>query len=137
MQVFLETERLLLRRFTEADVDNLLHLDSDPEVMRFVGGKSTTREAIETEFLPAYLRYYVRSNRYGFWAAIERSSQAFLGWFHLRPLEGAGPDEPELGYRLCKSAWGQGYATEDGDAVEYALTKTDWMQRQEAGVSPG
>jgi RimJ/RimL family protein N-acetyltransferase len=36
MQIFLETERLVLRRFTEDDVDNLVELDSDPDVMRFI-----------------------------------------------------------------------------------------------------
>ena len=47
MQVFLETERLVLRRFTEADVDNLCDLDSDPAVMRFLtGGTPTPRDAI-------------------------------------------------------------------------------------------
>ena len=38
MQVFLETERMVLRRFTAADVDHLVDLDSDPEVMRFLTG---------------------------------------------------------------------------------------------------
>jgi len=35
MKIFLETERLILRQFTEDDADNLLELDSDPEVVRF------------------------------------------------------------------------------------------------------
>ena len=43
MVVFLETERLVLRRFTEADVDNLVELDSDPEVMRYITGQPTSR----------------------------------------------------------------------------------------------
>jgi RimJ/RimL family protein N-acetyltransferase len=38
MQVFLETERMVLRRFTAADADHLFDLDSDPEVMRFLTG---------------------------------------------------------------------------------------------------
>ena len=92
MQVFLETERLLLRRFTEADVDNLSDLDSDPEVMRFInGGTPTPREVIESDILPRYLRYYERFAGYGYWAAIEKATGEFLGWFHFRPAEGAGP----------------------------------------------
>ncbi len=117
MQVFLETERLLLRRFTLADLDNLFDLDSDPEVMRFVGGTPTPRDLIEHEFLPAYLRYYQSGDRYGFWATIEKSTGTFLGWFHFRPLEGASPDVPELGFRLRTAAWGQGYATEGSRAL--------------------
>ncbi len=118
MQVFLETERLLLRRFTEDDVENLCDLDSDPAVMRFItGGRPTPRDEIQGDFLPAFLRYYERSDGYGFWAVIEKSSGDFLGWFHFRPPQGGSPDEPELGYRLRKSAWGKGYGTEGSRAL--------------------
>jgi RimJ/RimL family protein N-acetyltransferase len=118
MQVFLETERLVLRRFTTADVDNLVSLDADPDVMRFVtGGKPTSREEIENEFLPAFLGYYQRYQEFGFWAAIERYSGEFLGWFHFRPRDPTAPEQAELGYRLRKSAWGKGYATEGSRAL--------------------
>jgi RimJ/RimL family protein N-acetyltransferase len=43
---------------------------------------------------------------------VEKSSGDFVGWFHFRLAEGAPSDEPELGYRLRKSLWGKGYATE-------------------------
>ena len=118
MHIFLETERLLLRHFTEADVDNLVELDSDPEVMRYInGGKPTPHEEVENDILPAFLSYYERSEGYGFWAAIERSSGDFLGWFHLRPRKDGAVDEPELGYRLRRSAWGKGYGTEGSIAL--------------------
>jgi RimJ/RimL family protein N-acetyltransferase len=118
VQVFLETERLVLRRFTEADVDNLVELDSDPDVMRYItGGRPTPREEIETDILPAFLDYYRRFTGYGFWAAIEKSTGDFLGWFHFRPKPDGKPDEPELGYRLRKSAWGKGYGTEGSRAL--------------------
>jgi RimJ/RimL family protein N-acetyltransferase len=118
VQVFLETERLVLRHFTTADADNLVGLDADPDVMRFVnGGIPTSREAIENEFLPAFLGYYQRYQEYGFWAAIERSTGDFLGWFHFRPRAGTAPGQAELGYRLRKSAWGKGYATEGSRAL--------------------
>ena len=118
VQTFLETERLVLRRFTEDDVDNLVELDSDPQVMHFVtGGRPTPRDDIESDVLPAFLGYYERFAGYGFWAAIEKSSGRFVGWFHLRPAKGADPDEVELGYRLRRSAWGKGYATEGSRAL--------------------
>jgi RimJ/RimL family protein N-acetyltransferase len=118
MQIFLETEHLVLRRFTETDVDNLFELDGDPEVTRYTsGGKPTSREAIESDFLPAFLRYYEHYKGFGFWAAIEKSTGEFLGWFHFRPAEGAPPDEVELGYRLRKPAWGKGYGTEGSFAL--------------------
>ena len=125
MHVYLETERLLLRRFTESDADNLVALDSDPDVMHFInGGRATPRAEIEREILPRWLSYYERGDRWGFWAAIEKSSGQFLGWFHFRPGPGAPPDEPELGYRLCKVAWGKGYATEGSRAtIEKGFTE--------------
>jgi RimJ/RimL family protein N-acetyltransferase len=120
MQVFLETERLLLRRFTEDDLENLVELDSDPEVMRFItGGRATPREEVENEILPAFLDHYERCAGYGFWAALEKSTERFLGWFHFRPAEGAPPGEVELGYRLRRSAWGRGYATEGSRALTH------------------
>ncbi len=59
----------------------------------------------------------IAGDRYGFWAAIEKDSGEFLGWFHFRPQEGAHPDEVELGYRLRRAAWGKGYATEASHAL--------------------
>jgi RimJ/RimL family protein N-acetyltransferase len=117
-EVFLETQRLVLRRFSMDDADNLVNLDADPDVMRFVtGGVPTSREEIESDFLPAYLGYYERFEGYGFWAVIEKATGEFLGWFHFRPQPDAAPGEVELGYRLRKSAWGKGYATEGSRAL--------------------
>jgi RimJ/RimL family protein N-acetyltransferase len=118
MHVFLETDRLVLRRFTSADADNLVNLDADPDVMRFVtGGVPTSRAEIQNEVLPAFLAYYQRYEGYGFWAAIERATGEFLGWFHFRPRQDSPPGQVELGYRLRKSAWGNGYATEGSRAL--------------------
>ena len=46
-----------------------------------------------------------------------KSRDGSLGWFHFRPGEGAGPREPELGYRLHRWAWNKGYATEGSRAL--------------------
>ena len=118
MQVFLETDRLILRRFTTDDADLLVELDADPEVMRYInGGEPTSRAEVVDEVLPAFLRYYERYPGYGFWAAIEKSSGQFVGWFHFRPAKDAPPGEVELGYRFRKAAWGQGYAAEGSRAL--------------------
>src|SRR6266851_4079712 len=103
MRVFLETQRLVLRQFTMADVDNLVSLDDDPEVMRFItGGAATPRGEIADEVLPAFLGYYERFEGYGFWAAVEKATGEFLGWFHFRPKDAASPGEAEA-YQEDKS----------------------------------
>ena len=118
MQISLETERLTLRRFTDDDADNLFELDNDPEVMRYLtGGRTTARDVIRDETLPRFLHYYERFDSFGFWAAIEKSSGEFLGWFEFRPQEGGSLDEVELGYRLRRSGWSKGYATEGSQAL--------------------
>jgi RimJ/RimL family protein N-acetyltransferase len=118
MWVYLETERLLLRRLTAADVDNLFALDSDPAVMRYLtGGASTPRDVIEREILPRFLGYYERYDAFGVWAAVEKSTGEFVGWFSLRPHDDVEPDMVALGYRLRRASWGKGYATEGARAL--------------------
>jgi RimJ/RimL family protein N-acetyltransferase len=87
--------------------------------MRFVtGGEPTPRDVIRNETLPRFLRAYERFEGFGVWAAIERSTGEFLGWFEFYPRkDDAGPEEVELGYRLRRSAWGKGYATEGSRAL--------------------
>lgn len=116
--MLLETERLVLRRFTEADLDSLIELNSDPDVMRFLtGGKPTPPERIEKEILPAILREYGRNPRHARWAAEEKATGEFIGWFGLRQRAGRRLGEVALGFRLRKSAWGRGYATEGAIAL--------------------
>ncbi|MDY7007133.1 MAG: GNAT family N-acetyltransferase [Cyanobacteriota bacterium] len=129
MKIFLETERLVLREFTEADTELLFELDSDPEVTRYTklgdrSGTPTSYDEIKNEFLPKVFRYYQQYRGYGFWAAIEKLSNKFVGWFHFRPgldsYMGSAlyqVDDIELGYRLQRKVWGKGYATEGSKAL--------------------
>ena len=121
MNVFLETERMVLRRFTIDDEQALFELDNDPAVMRYINNGQPVDRSEVTEMLAHWLGYYERYAGYGFWAAIDKaavtSATEFLGWFHFRPGVGAGPLEPELGYRLHTAAWGRGLATEGSQAL--------------------
>jgi RimJ/RimL family protein N-acetyltransferase len=115
--ILLETARLRLRRFVLADLDRLVELDSDPEVMRYITyGVPTPRERYEFEILPRWLAFYDAAPLLGYWAAELKGSGEFIGWFHLRP-DRFDAGELELGYRLRRSAWGQGYAAEGGRAL--------------------
>jgi RimJ/RimL family protein N-acetyltransferase len=121
MNVILETDRLRLRRLTEADADLLFELDSDPAVMRFVnGGVPTPRVMIEQSILPRFVRSSERGDGCGVWAAQEREGDAFVGWFSLYRRDGrtsGQPDELGLAYRLRRAAWGKGYGTEVSRAL--------------------
>ncbi|MGW5698865.1 GNAT family N-acetyltransferase [Streptomyces asiaticus] len=101
MDVFLETERLVLRPFTDADAEHLFALDNDPEVMRFLtGGKPTSRETIRTKTLPRFLHDHPGLGTRSYWAAEGKATGTFLGWFEFSPLDDHSPAVVELGYRL-------------------------------------
>jgi len=113
--VYLRTARLTLRTATLDDAELLVELNSDPEVMRYLnGGEPTPREFITDEVIPSWLGFYERGEGLGYWLAERRADGEFLGWFHFRPGAGEGV---ELGYRLRRPAWGQGYATEGSLAL--------------------
>lgn len=122
----METERLALRRFTVADGDHLFALDNDPEVMRYLnGGEPVSRDEIEHEILPDFLHESEGGGLLGYWAALEKASGQFVGWFSLRQYDGASLDDAWLGYRLVRAMWGKGYATEGARLlIERAFSET-------------
>lgn len=120
--MILETARLRLRPVNMFDVDALVALDSDPAVMRFVsGGTATPHEVVADWVLPRAQAEY-RQHRTGMWAALERSRSAhgtdeFAGWFALRTPRHSDRAELELSYRLRRTMWGRGLATEAARAL--------------------
>jgi RimJ/RimL family protein N-acetyltransferase len=119
------TARMELRRFVREDAGLLFELDSDPEVVRFVSVEVPTPLAkIQNEILPRILSYNDQTPPRGFWAAQLRHNGQFIGWFHLRPDKFV-PEEMELGYRLARSAWGKGLATE-GSRELIRLAFEEW-----------
>jgi len=86
--------------------------------MRFLnGGQPTPRQVVENEILPRFSYYDEGSPGLGFWAAIEKASGEFLGWFSFRPSVEGDAHQAALGFRLRRAAWGRGYATEGARAL--------------------
>jgi RimJ/RimL family protein N-acetyltransferase len=116
MHIVLQTPRLRLRKFTRDDVGPLFDLNSDAEVMRFLG-PAPSLEKLRDEIIPFHLAVYQQYDRLGTWAAEERATGEFLGWFHFRPGPGQDISNVELGYRLRQATWNKGYATEGSAAL--------------------
>lgn len=134
------TERMQLRQFTMLDIDHLHTLDGDPEVMRFLSDIPTTREFIRETLLPGILQGYERFPGYGSWAAIDKRTGGFIGWFSLRVSKDDERREPELGYRLRRMYWGQGLATEGGRClIDLAFSMPEvervWAQTMAVNVA--
>jgi len=105
----LTTERLLLRQRHEDDIPAILRMDLDPEVMRFLDGPRTDMAAHEKEVHARIHKDF--GPGLGYWSVFARDRpDEFLGYVSLHTM----PDYPEveLGYRLRRAAWRQGFATE-------------------------
>ncbi len=115
----IDTTRLRLRRLRVSDEPDLVALDSDPDVMRYVGSPAGVKPPDETV---ARVRQRIGTDhgRLGFWRIESRADGAFYGLAALIGMP-AG-DDIELAYRLARRAWGQGIASEAGAAlVDYAF----------------
>ena len=121
MNVIIETERLLLRKFTERDAPLLYELNLDPEVIRYTHDPLTdvehARKMLTEVILPQYALY-----NHGRWAVHLKTNLEFIGWCGLKYL--SEQNEVDLGYRFMKKFWGFGYATEAALAcIEYGFAR--------------
>lgn len=105
-----ETERLFIRPRTMADFDACLAMDRDPAVTQFIPGPWSEPERHE-----AFLRERIETSLgegLGYWSIFPKvQPDQFAGWILLIPYDGIGP-EIEIGWRLNRSAWGNGFASE-------------------------
>jgi len=109
MEILFETPRLFLRRFTREDAPLVYQLNRDPEVVRYVHepvleNLEQASRLLEDIILPQYIL------NLGRWAVHKKNDGAFIGWCGVKYLP--GKDEYDLGYRLLRSEWHQGYMTE-------------------------
>jgi RimJ/RimL family protein N-acetyltransferase len=108
----LETERLVLRPPTVADLGPLHEIWADRDVMRYVGaGNAYARDVDESEGRLARLLAHQERHGFSLWVAADRERGTVLGDCGLIEFAFRGP-EVELAYRFGKAHWGKGYATE-------------------------
>jgi RimJ/RimL family protein N-acetyltransferase len=110
MTVILETDRLLLREFVEADAEAFFDLNSHPEVVRFVPDKPLLNVEQARQLLLDHPIADYRKYGFGRGACILKSTGEQIGFAGLKYLEELG--EVDVAYRLLPTHWGQGFATE-------------------------
>lgn len=111
--IVLETGRMALRRMDMEDVDDLLHIFSDPEAMSFY--PSTKDEAETKGWIEWNLDSY-QKHGFGLWVATLKHTHEFAGQCGLVMQEVEGQPEVEIGYLFLRKLWGQGLATEAAQA---------------------
>ena len=119
----LQTERIILVPLTDEHLEWEVELDSDPEVMRYLGGRARTREEVEAIHAQR-MASAQKVDGLGFWIGLV--DDRFVGWWILRPAH--GPDQPsdpgvaDLGYRLLRRHWRKGFASEGArELVRYGF----------------
>ena len=108
MPTILTTPRVTLRHLEPSDLNHLFQMNSDPRVMEYIApvyNLETCQKRLEMA-----LAFYQEHPQMGKLAAIQRSDNAFMGWFCLQPLDNT--EEFEIGYRMMPEFWGKGIATE-------------------------
>ncbi len=105
----IETRRLILRPWREADVAPFHAMGQDADVMRHLGPPATWRDAVD-----GFERMQECQRRHGhcFWAVERQADRSFIGFCGLKPGKPPIEGEVEIGWRLARQAWGQGYAYE-------------------------
>jgi RimJ/RimL family protein N-acetyltransferase len=105
----LRTARMILRRISREDHDDLARMHRDPRVMATLGG------ARSEEFMRERLEHHIaiwERDGFGWWVLREPGTERLIGRGGLRKLEVEGRPEVELGYGLVAEFWGRGLATE-------------------------
>ncbi|MBO8185414.1 GNAT family N-acetyltransferase [Streptomyces spirodelae] len=111
----LRTERLVLREWRESDLGPWAALNADPQVREHFPG---VLSRAESDASVARFQRDLEARGWGWWAVEVRATGEFVGFAGLDPVEEELPvTGVEAGWRLARSAWGHGYATEAGRAA--------------------
>ena len=117
----IETERLILRPFREEDLDDEFSIAGDSDTMSFYP-RAFTKEEV-AEIIAKNIRTFETSG-YGLFAVMDKHSGEYVGDCGITIQTIDGEEELEVGYRVRKEYWGQGFAPEAARAmVEYGFKK--------------
>jgi RimJ/RimL family protein N-acetyltransferase len=107
----IETRRLLLRRWRDADREPFAELNGDPETLVFF---PSTLTRSESDALADRIEARFEAHGYGLWALEVKQTGRFIGFTGLAPMQDdvPGAGGTEIGWRLARHAWHRGYATE-------------------------
>jgi len=132
-RIIIETERLVLRVQQASDVPALINLWLDPLAMRYMGGPRH-KDQLQSEFDKVSLQPF--AERYDLWPLIEKVTGRVIGHCGLLCKDVEGVSEIELVYLIEPAAWGQGYASEIGQAlISYAFERLN-LKRLIALIEP-
>ncbi len=115
MKQILETERLLLREFVQEDFEELFRMNADREIMQYVGDGATRNYEEQKEELDRLILNYEKRPGLGIWATLLKDTGIFIGGSGLVYYDNTS--EIEIGYRMLKEHWNQGYASEASKAL--------------------
>jgi [ribosomal protein S5]-alanine N-acetyltransferase len=123
----IESPRLFLREFVDTDANDLFELDSNPQVMQYIGTPPATSPQQSAASIDRQKAYYALHPGLGIWPAFTRQERTFIGWFALKTLDKTA--FIEIGYRLLPAFWGKGYATEmSRELIRYGFDKLQLTQ---------
>lgn len=110
-----ETDRLKLRQWRDSDLPVFAQLNADPEVMKYFPALLSEEES---NSLAREIKSRISKNGWGFWALEKLDTGEFIGFTGLNEPSYEIPVTPciEIGWRLARQHWGQGYATEAAKA---------------------
>src|SRR5512140_212009 len=101
--VILETPRLILRQFTEADTLLIVQLNNEPGVLKYIPETAPETEEQALKIIVDIILPQYKKNL-GRWAVHVKDTNEFIGWCGLKWLKES--DEIDLGYRFKPAAWG-------------------------------